>query len=907
MDPVRFIKAIESKKNIITLIVFILIFVTSFLFLNDSGKVTIKSITASAQYPDNVGGFSPYKVIDKSTQEDTTDYWLLPDHTNGWIKLDLDHEYTITSIKILNTNNSYFKDRGTLKFDLVFIDKNGNETILPNESLPQFPEWKEYIFSTGEEVYAKSIQININEYYMNGGGLNEVEINGYKGDLGINVTNNILLCFFLSITASTIIYCLITGKNGTTITLVLGGILGIIVFLYNLGIRILNPTYIDWLVTKGDPATHFLGWHFFRNEPWHFPIGLISNYGAPEGTAIALTDSIPLLAIIFKLFNIWLPPDFQYFGFWILICYILQGIFASLLMKTINKNVLVQVLGTILFTLSPIMLWRAYGHYALMGHWTILASIWLLFANNKKFPSFWWIGIICISILIHPYLFIMVIGLCFIGVFEAYFVKKLINNRFVFIYSITCAVLIIFILWMIGYFSIRGGEFAAGGFGNYSMNLNSVINPQGWSSILVDRQNATPGQNEGFNYLGVGVMVLIFWSLYELVKTPPTKKVIMKLIPIGLVCLIFTTIAISNVITFDGKVFTIIPIQNRVLLLFETIRASGRFFWPVYYLIMYFIFRSIIPRNHNKPVIALLLIALVIQYVDINGKMLEFRNDYMSTIKWDNPLKSELWNTLDGSYSRIIFVPVNLDESYVPFSYLAVKKGMSINVGYFARYSNAAWQRHNEEVTNDLKKGNFYEDAIYIIRDSKIEQDIVTKMGENDFYGIVDGFNIFIPNGKHLTKGSSSKTFEELIQPYELGSKINFGNKGNAKLYQDTGWSEAEGEFTWTNSKKAILRMQISKVNTNLKLDMRIFPLVSSKLKNQKLIVRINEHLIDELNISKEGNYIINIERELLSNSNEVKLEFELPNATTPVELGLNNDLRTLGVAFKSLKISEED
>lgn len=40
---------------------------------------------------------------------------------------------------------------------------------------------------------------------------------------------------------------------------------------YIMGPDAINPRNIDWLV--GDPATHYLGWAFFRKTPdWFFPI-----------------------------------------------------------------------------------------------------------------------------------------------------------------------------------------------------------------------------------------------------------------------------------------------------------------------------------------------------------------------------------------------------------------------------------------------------------------------------------------------------------------------------------------------------------------------------------------------------------------------------------------------------------
>ena len=111
------------------------------------------------------------------------------------------------------------------------------------------------------------------------------------------------------------------------IGLIIVSFIGVMFAFYCYGWNVLNPTSIDWLLLGDDKAQSFLGWHFFRNEGWKFPLGLISGYFAPVGENIGYTDSIPLVAIPLKLFNGLLPANFQYLGAWIYLSLILQAIF----------------------------------------------------------------------------------------------------------------------------------------------------------------------------------------------------------------------------------------------------------------------------------------------------------------------------------------------------------------------------------------------------------------------------------------------------------------------------------------------------------------------------------------------------------------------------------------------------
>ena len=79
-------------------------------------------------------------------------------------------------------------------------------------------------------------------------------------------------------------------------------------FHYIYGIYILNPSNINWLLSAyHDWGTHYLGWAYFQNEPWQFPLGHIENYNYPAGSNVGYTDSITLLALFFKLISFFLP------------------------------------------------------------------------------------------------------------------------------------------------------------------------------------------------------------------------------------------------------------------------------------------------------------------------------------------------------------------------------------------------------------------------------------------------------------------------------------------------------------------------------------------------------------------------------------------------------------------------
>lgn len=171
------------------------------------------------------------------------------------------------------------------------------------------------------------------------------------------------------------------------------GIICFIMFVAIYGVQILNPMYTDWLMNGEDLTQHYLGWKAYRESGWHFPIGMTDTLAYPNLTTVIFTDSIPLLAVFFKIFAPLLPASFQYFGIWGALCFILQGIMAVRILRNYSSNNFALVLLGALFAVTPAMLWRMFVHTALAGQWILLYAMEPLFAydrykdNNKLYRN----------------------------------------------------------------------------------------------------------------------------------------------------------------------------------------------------------------------------------------------------------------------------------------------------------------------------------------------------------------------------------------------------------------------------------------------------------------------------------------------------------------------------------------
>ena len=150
-------------------------------------------------------------------------------------------------------------------------------------------------------------------------------------------------------------------KNVNIVILTFYIILSLLLSSYVLGFDNLSFVSSKWLAAH-DVTTDIISWKFFKEDIWRFPLGSNPTYGMEIGSGIAFSGSIPIMAIIFKLFSGALPYDFHYFSLWIFICLFLQSYIAFLIIYNKTENLTFSMVGSLFFILSPILINRLSIH-----------------------------------------------------------------------------------------------------------------------------------------------------------------------------------------------------------------------------------------------------------------------------------------------------------------------------------------------------------------------------------------------------------------------------------------------------------------------------------------------------------------------------------------------------------------
>ena len=526
----------------------------------------------------------------------------------------------------------------------------------------------------------------------------------------------------------------------------LGCLLGAAVFILVYGIRVINPTYDDWIFDCWDIPQHYFGWIFYRNSEWLFPIGNLNGL-CTQPISIIYTDCIPLFAIFFKILSPILPATFQYLGIWGVFSFALQGGISALLIRKFTASIPVCLISSMFFVLSPVVFRKLYLHSSFAGHWVILL-IFLVWFYRKSFMKTWqltviWssLGVIALLVTIYFDVFVFIALLGFL-VMDWWENKKIFRVIIIFISTLASALLA---MYLIGGFS---GNFSAGGggLGYHSANLNSLYNSmsnfidisfnpgnKGLTSIL---SNGFPiycrGQYEGFSYMGAGAILTSIFALAASIAyiishgMKETFKLIWQFkkqaLPLLGVMLILLVLALSPVVTFNDKLLFTIPYPEKIINLLSIFRTSGRFMWMIMYCVDLFSIYLIIKSNKTKAAAIILSICMCMQVIDLFDMMHSLNNVYTTQVTHVSVLQDPIWEELALTCDEIVFlsIPSNYlgySRMYYDFAEYAVQNNMHLSSFYLARdnYDYISSIASIEE--NNISSGRAKKTCIYVFID----------------------------------------------------------------------------------------------------------------------------------------------------------------------------------------------
>ncbi len=527
--------------------------------------------------------------------------------------------------------------------------------------------------------------------------------------------------------------------------------LGALFFFVVLSPAIIVPTHVDWLAS-GDPAQSYLGWAFFRDEPWSWPLGAHHRLGLEQAASLVYTDSIPLLALPLKVFDQALPDDFQYHGLWLLACYVLQGYFACRLLSSWSRRPLFVLAGTLVLIAAPILLRRSDMHFALCAHWIPLAALYLFRVPPSAARSRQWLALLWVATLVHAYLLLM--AFC---VFAAYLLHHgpltgAWRWRRVLSHAGLALAGTIALMWAAGYFTSMPTSV---GFELFSMNLLAPFFPTGDGPFLMPAlETATPGQHEGFNYLGLGVLFALVLALVQRITargepktTTPWRRRPGFALGIGLTPL--ALMAITSQPTLGPHVLFSLRGDGVIWRALDIFRASGRLFWPIYYLIVLAALGALARLPPRQMAVALGAV-IALQVADLAPYLGHMREHFAAMVSDRHfpTFLSPFWAEARARYPNLYVVQGKDDRDWLGTVSLAHQYGFATDTMYFARYPPRAAQVQRATRGSDFDRGVLATDGLFIVKPSgraRFEQ-ARELLPPSTGIGVIDGFQVVAPN-----------------------------------------------------------------------------------------------------------------------------------------------------------------
>lgn len=543
---------------------------------------------------------------------------------------------------------------------------------------------------------------------------------------------------------------------------VFGGILCGIIYFILFGFDELIISNTDWLMDNNDKGLAYLGTLFYVFSDWQFPLGLSDQLAYPLNYSIMYIDSIPLAAVISKIFLSFIGrTDFQYLGIVSFINQVLMGGFSSALIFKITKSKGAGLLSVFFFIVNYPYLSRIFLHFGLQAQWLLIALLFFFIldltksiCNKKKILFYFLFG--SLTVWIHSYFLPpILISIVF------YEITNIHNKKdFIFYWEYIASYIVACLLSLY----ILGGTYgntiySTGVIGQQSSNLNTLFNPPPLDSkIFHELPLYTSGQYNGSVYLGGGIFLIALCLIFSDIRK--YKKQIFKVffrnvkkywnIILGMFAIYI--FALSPTITWNDQVLFKLPLPDFVVQLWGIFRATGRAMWMIQYIIIiYCIYRIFKAYKHNIAML-ILVFCLFLQIFDFSDRIRSVINTFggSSRDSYESILQDPAWEQLaQMNKDKIIFMnganrnntiklPNIIGSRRVyEIARFAFQNDMTLNDFYFVR-TNLDIGDHRGKIWEQLYNNIIDNDAIYIF----VEPPVNLIVRETLNFYIIDGYLI---------------------------------------------------------------------------------------------------------------------------------------------------------------------
>jgi hypothetical protein len=533
---------------------------------------------------------------------------------------------------------------------------------------------------------------------------------------------------------------------------------GLLLGIAFVGIRNVNPLNISWLLSGNDATSHQLSFEFFRAAPLiQWPP--TATPGLLSGSGQVLASANGLFGIPAKIIGLVVQERFQFYGIWLCLLFGLQGFFAERLLSIFIPHRLIAFSGSALYLIAPAFVFRiGLSHYELAAHFLILWGLYLIASNKGGARA--WSFLLVTTMLVSIYMWTMLVVLFF----AHHTLRFLRNSRLFNARNVVGQVVFPLVASAAGFFFMGYASYSenATGSGVFRANLLTFVNPISEGGLTMSpittllsplgERNLTSQEVEGFNFLGLGPLVLLIVLMVMIVLKRRVEMVLHPIVFISAGSLFLYSLTNSVVI---ARRETTVWWPSPLVSLLEIFRSAARFSWPLYYVLITTAivgcFRLLKPQVF-KPMI---FIVLAIATIDSRNLFSHAQTETFAEPTSTQVFVDEKWASVAVGRRSIELVPTfdlltdglsgELDQYrnlWDELENFAVSNGLSTNFGFVPRSVERYAKDRNAQNELELQSGRLDPDKIYLVLDSerwaRYEQDL----GSRAAAITLDGMNL---------------------------------------------------------------------------------------------------------------------------------------------------------------------
>jgi Family of unknown function (DUF6311) len=684
-----------------------------------------------------------------------------------------------------------------------------------------------------------------------------------------------------------------------------------------------------WDQPLGDMITHEIGRLYYIGDEWRFPLFYVPKFGVPEGSNIVFSDSIPALAFIAKIIYKLTGWSFHYFGFFIVTSFALVAAFtARTLQQTGVKDAFIILGGSMLAIANPALLLRGM-HAGLMAHFLIVwaALIYILIRQQPKAWSniFQFAVLMALTLGFQAYFSAMTLPFLVAALGQAALDRKLspvsaIGRLGVVLASIMgCA-------WVFGLIGFGASPpNMLHNYGLHSMNLLSPFLPPKSNMPLFLAEHmqwdyerktwdATGGQIEGYNYLGIGMIVL---AAFYFVSRGEVANALRRHTVLCAMLLGLAVFALSNRVYLGNWLVLDVPISEGVDRIVGIFRTGGRMFWPIYYVLVIAAIFAASRKLTPKAARNLVGLAVLLQLVDTES-IRSYAGRRISE-GFPQSLQRSAWQPLLAAHNDLIQYPSlqcdfgakqDQKNSKLELLLIAAQNGAATNSVYLGRPTTRDCSQESAQASQfTLKEGKLYVyfgEAVKQIEHAPGYKELCRRFALGVAQGVACTKDWSHVNGAAINANFFPITDSD-FDPYDVGSRLVFEAGKNGLRYMRDGWSMISQDGSWSFQPNSSIALSIpqamkSPLKVHLYADLWTDDLHPVSI----FSVSANGAKLAELNyVDNEGakTYDFEIPAEVVKHSaGRLKIEFNWVPPIDQEQATLRSD-RRMGIMLRNMLI----